>query len=165
MIYRGHVKCPPPKKISPLYHTLKGFLSITLKGGEDSECYELGIRDSRLTTSSRPWSLTTYKLYLTSSHVCSWMSYTGLLRPCMYNTFIQLCGADVVPPLIGCRVSPVAETPRKEVLPDSLRGQYTPRDSTKVCLQSLNLLPWLHLWVCHCYLGSNDLKSMKEHIH
>ena len=32
------------------------------------------------------------KLYLTSSHVCSWMSYTGLSCPIKYNTFIQLRG-------------------------------------------------------------------------
>lgn len=56
------------KKISP---HIERFSLDHLKGGEDSDCYELRIRDLRLTTSSRPSSLTTYKLYLTSCHVCS----------------------------------------------------------------------------------------------
>lgn len=71
------------KKFS--WHIISDIERLSLhhrKGGEDNECYELRILDLRLTTSSRPSSLTTYKLYLTSSHVCSWMSYTGLSCPC-----------------------------------------------------------------------------------
>lgn len=153
------------KKITSLNHTLKCFLSITFKeGGEDSESYEL--RDWRLTTSWRLWSLTIYKFV---PNFCSWMSYTGLSCVCKYTTFIQLRGAWPRSLILWHRLLDV-ETHLWLKRPGRRFSRTACEDNTrretplKYVIKGLNLLPWLHLWVCHCYLDSDDLKSMKENV-